>query len=587
MLKSVMYDIPFSFEQPDYIVRALLNPIQQRLNQVPMSANPREAIVRNGLTILIIDAYEERAKYIAGLLITAGYRSVITPNALTAFTLFLQGAYLPLAIVLGQEDGSNRLFLLRLLQQLVQKYSWQAPLLRLLAPARPATISGPPPPVQGQLALPPPALSMPPSESLTPPPMPRSLLSPAPLPEQSRFSIRNKNSSASFPPLAPVSSGPLSPLSDPISEPLGLIDPPVPQRDFANSASVPLPESPVSALPHLDFATQIPELPTPEPLSPTLVTRNVSLALPVEQHMQDAEEMLARMAAYRKARTSLEGQAVIIRYQVRRLLGGGAYSDVYLTYDRFREQECALKAIQTDLLPAHLLQASLEDVTIFQQEIELLNKIKHPHILPVLNSGKSYISSTPFVYKSMPYCAEGSLVSWMQRHSNPNLYALKDLLPVILQIGDALQYAHTSHILYQNFKQSNILVLHPGKRIQALEVALADFSTIQDVPLAPMSPESLLYIAPERWEGTVSPASDQYGLAAIVYELLTGRPPYQGISERILKLLHTTRLPQPASTLNRKVSPQVDDVLLRALAKRPQDRFESIAHFVQALERCK
>lgn len=584
MLKSVTYDIPFSFEQPDYIVRALLNPIQQRLKQIPMSSNPRESIVRNGLTILIIDAYQERAQYIANLLITAGYRPVVTPNALAAFTLFLQGAYLPLAVVLGQEDGANSLFLLRLLQQLTQKYGWQAPLLRLLAPARPIATSGPLPSMQDEFLLPPPGSYEPISESLTP--EPRPMLPPATLPVHTRLAVRNKNSSASFPPLSPVPGEPLSSPPDPISEPLGPLNPSTLQLDFANPVSAPLPESMLSTLPQLGLATQIPELPTPESLAPTLVTQSVALVPLSEQHTQDAEEMLARIDAYRKARTSLEGQTVIIRYQVRKLLGGGAYSDVYLTYDRFREQECALKAIQTDLLPTHLLQASLENVTIFQQEIELLNKIKHPHILPVLNSGKSYISSAPFIYKSMPYCAEGSLFNWLKRRGESNLYALTDFLPVILQLGEALQYAHSSHILYQNFKQSNILVLRPGKRLQALEVALADFSTIQDVPLAPMSPESLLYIAPERWGGVVLPASDQYGLAAIIYELLTGRPPYQGISERILKLLHTTRQPQPPSSLNRKVSHQVDDVLLHALAKSPEDRFESIAQFVQALEHC-
>ncbi|MBA2680282.1 MAG: protein kinase [Ktedonobacteraceae bacterium] len=586
MLKSATYDIPFSFEQPDSIVRALLNPIQQRLKQVPPSSNPRQTIVRNGLTILIIDAYQERAQYVAGLLMTSGYRPVVTPNALAAYTLFLQGAYLPLAVVIDQGDESNRLFLLRLLQQLEQRYGWQAPLLRLLAPARPIVISAPPPPIQNLRALSPFAPPVPPSESLTPPPMSQPVPSHAALPAHTRLSISDKNSSASFPPLSSVPTEPLSSPSEPISEPLGPVDPPVQQLDFANPASIPLPASMVSALPQLGLASQIPELSTPESLSPTLPVRSLSVELAVEQHTQDAEEMLARIAAYRKARISLEGQTVIIRYQARRLLGAGAYSDVYLTHDRFREQDCALKAIQTDLLPMHLLQASLEDVTIFQQEIELLNKIKHPHILPVLNSGKSYIKSAPFIYKSMPYCPEGSLTNWMKRRGESNLYALKDLLPIILQLGEALQYAHTSHILYQNFKQSNILVQRPGKHVQSLDIALADFSTVQDAPLAPMSPESPLYVAPERWEGTVLPASDQYGLAAIIYELLTGRPPYQGISARILRLLHTTKQPQPASTLNRKLSRQVDEILLRALSKKPEDRFESIAHFVQALERC-
>ena len=582
MLNPVTYDIPFSFEQPDYTLRALLSPVRQKLSQSPASLNPRETAVRNGLTILIIDTQSERAQYIANLLITVGYRPVVTANALAAFTLFLQGACLPLAVILGQADGSNRLFLLRLLQQLEQKYGWQAPLLRLLAPSRPVLISGPLL-QKPRDPMPPSTVPYAPAESLTPPPTSYVPSEPSPpvdlatLPVHSRLSVRDKNSSASFPPLSPVPSRPLAQTPDPISEPLDPL--PSSQLEFADPGSIPLPESMISALPQLDFATQIPTLPVSEPLQPVPVQ---DMAL--EQHAQDAEEMLARIDAYRRTRISLEGQTVVIRYQVRRLLGGGAHSDVYLTYDRFREQECALKAIQTDLLPAHLLQSSLESVTIFQQEIELLNKIKHPHILPVLNSGKSYISSSPFIYKSMPYCAEGSLIGWMQRHSKQGLYSLEDILPIALQLADALQYAHTAHIVYQNFKQSNIFVVRSAKRIDMLDIALSDFSALQDVPLAPTSPESLLYIAPERWEGIVLPASDQYGLAAIIYELLTGRPPYQGISERILKLLHTTRLPQPAHTLNRKLSPQVDNVLMRALAKRPTDRFESIAQFAHALE---
>ena len=587
MLNPVTYDIPFSFEQPDYTLRALLGPVRQKLSQSPASLNPHEPAVRNGLTILIIDAQHERAQYIANLLITVGYRPVVTANALAAFTLFLQGTCLPLAVILGQADGSNRLFLLRLLQQLEQKYGWQAPLLRLLASSRPASISGPLL-QKSRDPMPPPIVPYTPAESLTPPPLsyvsaePSPPVAPAILPVHTRLSVRDKNSSASFPPLSPVPSGPLSQTPDPISEPLDPL--PSSQLEFADHGSIPLPESMLAALPQLDFATQIPTLPASEPLQPVPAQNMVPQ---IEQHAQDAEEMLARIDAYRRTRISLDGQTVVIRYQVRRLLGGGAHSDVYLTYDRFREQECALKAIQTDLLPAHLLQSSLESVTLFQQEIELLNTIKHPHILPVLNSGKSYISSSPFIYKSMPYCAEGSLIGWMQRHSNQGLYSLENILPIALQLADALQYAHAAHIIYQNFKQSNIFVLRSAKRIDMLDIALADFSTLQDAPLPPMSPESLLYIAPERWEGVVLPASDQYGLAAVIYELLTGRPPYQGISERILKLLHTTRLPQPVHTLNRKLSPQVDDVLMRALAKRPTDRFESIAQFAQALEHCR
>lgn len=92
-------------------------------------------------------------------------------------------------------------------------------------------------------------------------------------------------------------------------------------------------------------------------------------------------------------------------------------------------------------------------------------------------------------------------------------------------------------------------------------------------------------MAPERWHGQALPASDQYGLAAIVYELLTGRPPFQGVSEYALKFLHMNMQPQPPSAFNTALTPAIDHVVLRALAKRPDDRFPTVEAFAQTLQR--
>jgi serine/threonine protein kinase len=160
------------------------------------------------------------------------------------------------------------------------------------------------------------------------------------------------------------------------------------------------------------------------------------------------------------------------------------------------------------------------------------------------------------------------------------------MLPLVLQLADALQFAHNAKVTYQNFKMSNILVLEPKKKLAQLDIALVDFSVMQQDSYVPDVLSGLAYIAPERWEGTMLPASDQYGLAAISYELFTGRPPFQGASSNIMKILHTTKLPQSPTTLNAKLPSALNGILLRALAKKPSDRFASIAHFAQALQSC-
>jgi serine/threonine protein kinase len=281
----------------------------------------------------------------------------------------------------------------------------------------------------------------------------------------------------------------------------------------------------------------------------------------------------------------LDGQS-LGRFQVRSRLGSSPYSEVYKIYDRLREKECALKAIQVDIVPFYMMDQSLEEITVFQQETELLGPLKHPHILPVFNWGKTYVSGANFIYKSMPLCSDGNLGSWLYRNGKHGSFSFKEIMPIVLQMADALQFAHNFQVTYQNFKLNNILVLTPTRRIQKLEVAFSDFSVVQDGSFISTAPDSLPYIAPERWDGIAHPASDQYGLAALAYELFTGRPPFQANSERTMKILHTTRLPQPPGSLNPKLPNALNAVLLRALAKNPFERFPSVQHFMQALQQC-
>lgn len=132
---------------------------------------------------------------------------------------------------------------------------------------------------------------------------------------------------------------------------------------------------------------------------------------------------------------------------------------------------------------------------------------------------------------------------------------------------------------------TNILVVNETRSMRDLHVVLADLPFVQDVINLPKTPESSRYFAPEQWENEAFTSSDQYGLAVIVYELLTGRTPFQGNSDPIMRRMHLT-MPAPApSSFNGQIYPFIDKVILRALSKRPEGRFESVSAFAAALER--
>ncbi len=231
------------------------------------------------------------------------------------------------------------------------------------------------------------------------------------------------------------------------------------------------------------------------------------------------------------------------------LLGSGPLGQVYQTYDRLREQDVALKTIRMNALPRSVRTSITDETNFFQQEIDLLSVLDHPHILSPLNCGKSYLSGSPFVYKPLPYYTEGSLATLLYQLGTTKLLSPQEVAPIIMQIAEALQHAHTHAILYQNFKLSNLLLRTRAKGKENMHILLTDFSVAQDGSLLIKTPDMFPYIAPECWSGQAQPASDQYGLAAIAYELLTGRVLFQGHSEQILRHLHTTMQPQPLRTI--------------------------------------
>jgi hypothetical protein len=523
-----VYEINFSLDQPGYSAQRILEKLQQRLTQARTHTGGQLFQIPHH--VLLVDNHKQRVGYFGSLLSGAGYQYMVTATTVEAFTLILQGNCMPFALIIGQEDAKQRFFLNRLFQRMEQQYDWDLLLIRLQTQ-----------PIRN--ALPKSHTLLPLDENATPPALPS--VTPPPMTSMSGL--------PQFPPSFPqpnpqlLDGGSFSgitylPPSTPMSTPMTPL-PPVAQ------STGPIPAE------QLSFAQSSPVLPIPE--EPPRPVEQTAPSIPLEGQDIGRYRVVARIGMPQQA------------------------GNTYRAYDRLREKEVALKALHADTIPYHMLEGTTAEVNLFQQEARLTEDLDHPHILRVLNTGRSYISGASFIYKTMLLCSGGSLAQWLREHGARSVFSPQEVLPLIWQLADALQYLHDHGLVYQNFKFSNILIKSEVDDLRDLQIVLSDIPVVQNRAYIPKSSDTYAYVAPERWAGTVLPASDQYALAAITYELLVGRPPFQGSSEHTMRLLHTTMQAQPPRMHNPALLPVANDILLHALEKKPENRFASVAAFAQ------
>jgi len=282
----------------------------------------------------------------------------------------------------------------------------------------------------------------------------------------------------------------------------------------------------------------------------------------------------------------LEGQR-FDHYRVVRLLRSGGMGEVYLAVDEHLQRRVAIKVIWTDISRYASPEEAKEVARLFLREAQAVAQLDHSHILPVYDSGEKRISGVPFMYMVMPVRRAGSFSEWLEKRDKAILLSPREVEYVVKQAADALQHAHDHQIIHQDVKPSNFLLHGDAESLSQLNLQLADFgvaklmttsSDSQDIRGTPM------YMAPEQWDGRPVPATDQYALAVMAYELLTGRPPFTGINSHQMWYQHNQILPPSPSSLNANLPKELDAVLLRALEKNPVRRFRSISAFAQAFQ---
>src|SRR6266702_833709 len=268
------------------------------------------------------------------------------------------------------------------------------------------------------------------------------------------------------------------------------------------------------------------------------------------------------------------------RFRLLRLLGRGGMGEVYLAEDEQLRRQVAIKVIQAEYLDP-------DATRLFQREARAIAMLSHSHILPLFDFGEATIHGTTLTYMVMPFCKEGTLAAWMQQRRNTGLLSPQDVGFIVQQAASALQYAHNHQIVHQDVKPSNFLIRSIEDASGLPDLMLADFGVAKFTSTTASVSQSVrgtpAYMAPEQWEGTPVAATDQYALAMMAYDLLTGHPAFQGsLGQVMYQHLHVT--PQPPGTLNPRVPADVDTVLLHALAKKPEERFASISAFARAFQ---
>jgi Tol biopolymer transport system component/tRNA A-37 threonylcarbamoyl transferase component Bud32 len=306
-------------------------------------------------------------------------------------------------------------------------------------------------------------------------------------------------------------------------------------------------------------------------------TRRASLER-IREDCEHAPAMLSRPAAEQFAALFEEATtgfppSLVERYRLTKELGRGGMATVYLAHDVKHHREVAVKVV-------HPAIASALGPERFLREIEIAARLRHPHIVPLYDSGESDGS----LYYVMPY--EPGL-SLRQRLTRDGSIPLDQAVLLLRDICDALAYAHERGIIHRDIKPDNVLLAGRHALVTDFGVAKAvtpaGEQTLTGAGLALGTPA---YMAPEQITGDpdIDHRADIYAIGVLAYEILVGHPPFTGDGGHEVIAGHLSRPPAAVTTHRPEVPPPLAELVMKALEKRPADRWQSAAEMVQRLE---
>jgi len=270
------------------------------------------------------------------------------------------------------------------------------------------------------------------------------------------------------------------------------------------------------------------------------------------------------------------------RYELGGLLGRGGMADVRVGRDLRLGRTVAVKQLRGDLSADDTFQAR------FRREAQSSAALNHPSIVAVYDTGESidkHGSHVPYIV--MEYVEGQTLRDIMRGAENGRKILPERALSITADILSALDYSHRSGIIHRDIKPANVM-LTPSGQVKVMDFgiarAIADTSSAMTQTAAVIG--TAQYLSPEQARGeTVDARSDIYSTGCLLYELLTGRPPFIGDSPVSVAYQHVREEARPPSQLNPDVSQAIDNIVAKSLAKRVDDRYESAADMRKDIER--
>ena len=265
-------------------------------------------------------------------------------------------------------------------------------------------------------------------------------------------------------------------------------------------------------------------------------------------------------------------------YSIEREIGGGGMSRVFVAFDEALQRRVAVK-----VMPEHL--AAAVSVERFNREILLSASLQHPHIVGVLSAGEA--AGLPFFV--MPY-VEGESLGVRLATSGP--LSVREAVSILKDASRALAYAHERGVVHRDIKPHNILLAAGAATVTDFGVAKALSSSrrsgehVEGLTTAGMSLGTPLYMAPEQAaaDPDVDHRADIYALGITAYEMLSGHPPFAGLPPRALLAARMTQDPPALSTIRADVPPALEALIKRCLAREPNDRPQTAAELLVALD---
>jgi serine/threonine-protein kinase len=264
--------------------------------------------------------------------------------------------------------------------------------------------------------------------------------------------------------------------------------------------------------------------------------------------------------------------ALADRYRLEGEIGAGGMASVYLAHDLRHDRRVAVKVLRPEL-------AAVIGAERFLAEIKLTANLQHPHILPLFDSG----AADSFLYYVMPFVAGETLRARLNREKQ---LPVADALGIAGEVASALDYAHRHQVVHRDIKPENIL-LHDGRALVAdfgiaLAASKASGARMTETGMSLGTPQ---YMSPEQAMGEreITARSDVYALGAVLYEMLTGDPPFSGSTAQAIVARVVTETPRPLLPQRHTIPPQVESAVMTALEKLPADRVATAAEFAAAL----